>query len=194
MKCLGMIKSGIISVPIVSASYVSELGAQFSLSRAVMCCHLLASSEKLQQLFDRYETHGVAIISQIGFLKTCEECFLSGLKCDGEILDILNDLKEIADEEYSKKKYRPRVVNLNNDDEEESDIDSFVKTSPSRTIRQRAQSSQKGPFSGGSGDGAMRRMYTQLNKINEEQEGTDSRAPIDIFQRAGTRKKYLIVI
>jgi hypothetical protein len=181
-----MIKSGIISVPVVTASYVSELGAQFSLSRAVMCCHLLASSEKLQQLFTRYETHGVAIISQIGFLKTCEECFQSSLKSDGEIADILNELKEIADEEYSKKKFRPRAVNLT-DDDKDSEIDSFVKNSPSRTLRQRAQLSQEVSLKVASGDGVLRRMYNQLNRVEEEkQEKAEPLAPIDIFQRAGT--------
>ena len=53
-----LIRAGVMTLPRVSANFVPELSEQFSLSRGVICCHLLASSDKLNQLFSRYDTHG----------------------------------------------------------------------------------------------------------------------------------------
>lgn len=54
-----LIRAGVMTLPSVSANFVPELSEQFSLSRGVICSHLLASSDKLNQLFSRYDTQGL---------------------------------------------------------------------------------------------------------------------------------------
>lgn len=58
VHALTLIRADVMALPSVSANFVPGLSDPFSLTRSVMCCHLLASSDKLNQLFSRYDTHG----------------------------------------------------------------------------------------------------------------------------------------
>ena len=53
------IRASVMTLPCTPANYIPDLSQQFSLTRAVMCCHILHSSDKLRELFDRYETQGM---------------------------------------------------------------------------------------------------------------------------------------
>jgi hypothetical protein len=106
-EALMLIKNGMLSIPLVTHNFEVDLGSDFSLPRAVICTLLLSSSDKLQQLFDRYTTHGVAGLSHIGFLKTCEESlqYVSSGRC--AIKDpVLVEFRALADKAH-KKKYKP---------------------------------------------------------------------------------------
>ena len=56
---LSLVRSGVMTLPVVNSDFVPELSQSFSISRAVICCHILSSSAKLNELFNRYENQGM---------------------------------------------------------------------------------------------------------------------------------------
>lgn len=103
VKVLQLVEARKMKMPPVSYNYEMSLTAKFSLLKGVICCNMLSSSTRLNILFKEYDSTGVAIISQIGFVATCEEMFRS-MAIFGTLHtfdDAVRKLIAISEREYS---------------------------------------------------------------------------------------------
>ncbi len=170
IKALVLIKTGVMPLPSVSPSYVAELGAPFSLTRAVICCHLLSSSDKLDQLFKRYEAQGVAIISQVGFLKTCEECFKTLTNNDGEHDPVIEDFISVAGTQLTRRFGGGQVSSPKRGET----VSNAAKSIRSDDFNLKTLGLQESPFSGRSMKNPSSNALDLIEEGNEVDEDIDA--------------------
>ena len=97
-KYLSLYLEGAVSFPLMSKNYLDSIQEEPSLERCVMACHLLKDAPSLKQLFETYETHGVALINQIGLLRAVEESVFNVTNRIGDEALKFNDDDKVIDE------------------------------------------------------------------------------------------------